>query len=56
MILNILTRCLYTRGWSKNKEGGGPEENGGCVSKFRALQRGGVGHDSFWQGVVFRIL
>ena len=45
------------RGWSKSKEGGEPEENGGWVSKFRALQKGGsshfsasgggVGHDSF---------
>ena len=45
------------KGWSKSKGGGvGLEENGGWVSKFRALAKGGspqfsvsggVGHDSF---------
>ena len=48
---------LLVRGWSKSRRGGGgPEENGGWVSKFRALAKGGshqflasggVGHDSF---------
>ena len=44
------------RGWSKSRGWGGPEENGGWFSKFRALAKGGspqfsasgrVGHDSF---------
>ena len=41
------------RVWSKSKERGGPEENGGWVSKFRALQRGGSSHFSasqWWGG------
>ena len=47
----------YVRGWSKSRGGGGgPEENGGWVSKFRDLAKGGspqfsasggVGRESF---------
>ena len=53
---------LLLRGWSKSRRGGGgPEENGGWVSKFRALAKGGssqfsasggMGHDSFGLGVI----
>ena len=42
----------FLRGWSKSKEGGGPEENGGWVSKFQALQRGGSSHFSASDGGV----
>ena len=57
--MKLTIRRLGFRDWSKSKKGGGggPEENMGWVSKFRALQRGGssyfsasdggVGHDSF---------
>ena len=56
--LNFGVEKKLVRGWSKSGGGGrgGPEENGGWVSKFRALAKGGspqfsasggVGHESF---------
>ena len=54
-VKNIFQAC-DVRGGSKSRGGGGAEENGGWVSKFRALAKGGspqfsasggVGHYSF---------
>ena len=39
-VKNIFQAC-DVRGRSKSRGGGGAEENGGWVSKFRALAKGG---------------